>query len=82
MLRYGSEAGREDLRESIANAFYGDTVINPAEIFVSDGSKCDIGRLQMMFGAQCSVALQVTNPASFACHLLAVGLRVIWLQRC
>jgi LL-diaminopimelate aminotransferase len=55
---YGSEAGREDLREAIAGAFYGDTVIKPDEIFVSDGSKCDIGRLQMMFGAQTSVAVQ------------------------
>lgn len=57
--RYGSEAGLEELRESIAGAFYGDTVIKPSEIFVSDGSKCDIGRLQMMFGSQASVALQV-----------------------
>ena len=59
MCRYGSEAGMEELRESIAGAFYGDTVIKPSEIFVSDGSKCDIGRLQMMFGSQASVALQV-----------------------
>ena len=59
ICRYGSEAGVEELRESIAGAFYGDTVIKPSEIFVSDGSKCDIGRLQMMFGSQASVALQV-----------------------
>jgi aspartate/methionine/tyrosine aminotransferase len=59
LCRYGSEAGLEELRESIAGAFYGDTVIKPSEIFVSDGSKCDIGRLQMMFGSQASVALQV-----------------------
>ncbi len=56
---YGSEAGREDLRAAIAGAFYGDTVIQPSEIFVSDGSKCDIGRLQMMFGEQPTVAVQV-----------------------
>lgn len=31
----------------------------PNEIFVSDGSKCDIGRLQLMFGADVTVALQV-----------------------
>lgn len=31
----------------------------PGEIFVSDGSKCDIGRLQLMFGADVTVALQV-----------------------
>jgi LL-diaminopimelate aminotransferase len=33
----------------------------PGEVFVSDGSKCDIGRLQMMFGAETTVALQ--DPA-------------------
>jgi CxxC motif-containing protein (DUF1111 family) len=66
--RYGSEAGREELRESIAGAFYGDTVIKPSEIFVSDGSKCDIGRLQMMFGSQASVALQVQS-VTFRCHV-------------
>lgn len=34
---------------------------NPSEIFISDGSKCDIGRLQMMFGRDVTVALQ--DPA-------------------
>ena len=29
------------------------------EIFVSDGSKCDIARIQMMFGAKATVAVQV-----------------------
>lgn len=36
----------------------------PNEIFVSDGSKCDIGRLQLMFGADVSVALQVRGGAA------------------
>ena len=31
------------------------------QIFVSDGSKCDIGRLQLMFGADVTVALQVRS---------------------
>jgi hypothetical protein len=45
----------------------------PGEIFVSDGSKCDIGRLQLMFGADVSVALQV--GALHAClHACLLGL--------
>ena len=41
--------------------FYSSSGRKPNEIFVSDGSKCDIGRLQMMFGSKVSVALQ--DPA-------------------
>ena len=36
------------------------------EIFVSDGSKCDIARIQMMFGAKATVAVQVQT------HLVGV----------
>lgn len=35
--------------------------ISPDEVFVSDGSKCDIGRLQMMFGN--SVVSAVQDPS-------------------
>lgn len=36
----------------------------PSEIFVSDGSKCDIGRLQLMFGTDVTVALQARGWAA------------------
>mmetsp|Transcript_12449 Transcript_12449/g.37435 ORF Transcript_12449/g.37435 Transcript_12449/m.37435 type:complete len:460 (+) Transcript_12449:201-1580(+) len=58
---YGSEAGKQPLREAIAKTFYSDTGVNAGEVFVSDGSKCDLGRLQMMFGSDLSVAVQ--DPA-------------------
>jgi LL-diaminopimelate aminotransferase len=35
--------------------------IEPREVFVSDGAKCDIGRLQTMFGSAVSIAVQ--DPA-------------------
>jgi hypothetical protein len=35
-------------------------------VFVSDGSKCDIGRLQLMFGADVTVALQVGRMGCLA----------------
>lgn len=55
---YGAEAGKEPLREAIAAHFYEGTPIDAKDVFVSDGSKCDIGRLQMMFGNQISIAVQ------------------------
>ena len=62
MRSYGAEQGKGPLREAIAETFYSGTVITPGEIFVSDGSKCDIGRLQMMFGSKATVAVQVRPP--------------------
>eukprot|EP00803_Ostreobium_quekettii_P003671 evm.model.scf_66EXC.14 EVM.evm.TU.scf_66EXC.14 scf_66EXC:126003-130407(-) len=54
---YGAEQGRPDLREAIAKAFY-PGLRKADEIFVSDGAKCDAGRLQMMFGVDRTVAVQ------------------------
>ena len=54
---YGAEQGQAMLREKIAENLY-DGKIDPSEVFVSDGSKCDIGRLQMMFGAGVKTAVQ------------------------
>lgn len=55
---YGDERGPENLRAGIAKTFYGGRV-TADEVFVSDGSKCDIGRMQMMFGKNTTVAVQV-----------------------
>jgi LL-diaminopimelate aminotransferase len=57
---YGAEQGIEPLRKKIAETFYGG-LIAPEEIFVSDGAKCDIGRLQVLFGGDLSIAIQ--DPA-------------------
>lgn len=58
--RYGAEQGQGSLREALANTFYKD-LRAADEIFVSDGSKCDIARIQMMFGSKASVAVQVSR---------------------
>ena len=56
---YGSEAGQGPLREKLVERFYAATTsITSDELFVSDGSKCDISRLQMMFGSGRDVAVQ------------------------
>lgn len=54
---YGAEQGMNALREKISSVLY-DSAIAPDEIFVSDGAKCDISRLQQMFGSDVSVAVQ------------------------
>lgn len=54
---YGPGNGNEDLRTKIAEKLY-NNIISPDEIFVSDGAKCDIMRLQQMFGAEVTSAVQ------------------------
>jgi LL-diaminopimelate aminotransferase len=64
---YGDEQGFSALRQKIVDVFYsaravhGAGEIAPDEVFVSDGAKCDIGRLQLLFGRNARVALQ--DPA-------------------
>lgn len=57
---YGPEQGGKVLREKIASKIYFD-LVQPDEVFVSDGAKCDLGRLQMLFGNAISIAVQ--DPA-------------------
>ena len=54
---YGDGEGMRELREKVAQVLYKGK-ISAEEVFVSDGAKCDIGRLQMMFGADVTVAVQ------------------------
>ena len=54
---YGAEQGMNVLREKIATTLY-KGLIQADEVFVSDGAKCDIMRLQQMFGAGVVSAVQ------------------------
>jgi LL-diaminopimelate aminotransferase len=54
---YGDEQGFAELRAKIATKLYGGR-IQADEVFVSDGAKCDIGRLQLMFGPDVTIAVQ------------------------
>ena len=61
---YGAEQGKGPLREQIAKRFYANLSgdgIGADEVFVSDGSKCDIARILMLFGSDVSIAVQ--DPA-------------------
>ena len=57
---YGPEQGYPFLRESIARNAYGGLGIDPGDIFVSDGSKCDSGNILDIFGQGNKIA--VTDP--------------------
>jgi len=54
---YGAEQGKAPLREKIAEVLY-DGLIASDEVFVSDGAKCDIMRIQQMFGPGVVSAVQ------------------------
>jgi len=51
------DEGLAALREKISSVFYSGR-FSVDEIFISDGAKCDIGRLQMLFGAGVKIAVQ------------------------
>ncbi|GMY38845.1 LL-diaminopimelate aminotransferase, chloroplastic [Fagus crenata] len=55
---YGAEQGEKALRAAIASTFYSNLGIEEDDIFVSDGAKCDISRLQVVFGANVTMAVQ------------------------
>ena len=56
---YGPEQGYDFLREAIARHDYQSrgVQISPDEIFVSDGSKCDTGNIQEVFGNDNKIAI-------------------------
>lgn len=57
---YGDDCGNPLLRKKIAETFY-DGLADADEIFVSDGAKCDIARIQTLFGRNVRIAVQ--DPA-------------------
>jgi len=56
---YGPEQGHEFLRQLIAEHEYNSRGIGiePGEIFISDGSKCDTGNIQEIFSADSTIAV-------------------------
>lgn len=54
---YGPEEGHYLLRQKIAEQFY-HKQFTADEIFISDGTNCDIGRLQVLFGNEVTIAVQ------------------------
>ncbi len=57
---YGDEQGNSKLRSKIAEVWY-KGMASADEVFISDGAKCDISRIQTLFGSKVKVAVQ--DPA-------------------
>lgn len=53
---YGDEQGMTELRKKIADKLY-NNIVEPEEVFISDGAKCDVGRLQLLFGSEAIIAV-------------------------
>uniref|UniRef100_A0A7S3BC52 Aminotransferase class I/classII large domain-containing protein n=1 Tax=Prasinoderma singulare TaxID=676789 RepID=A0A7S3BC52_9VIRI len=70
---YGAEQGRGDLREQLADVWY-KGIVDASEVFVSDGSKCDISRLQMMFGPEQTVAVQDPSYPAYVDTSVMMGM--------
>jgi LL-diaminopimelate aminotransferase len=54
---YGDEQGINEFRAQLAEKLYGG-LVKGDEVFISDGAKCDIARLQTMFGSEVAIAVQ------------------------
>ena len=54
---YGPDQGEPLLRNKLSQRMYND-LIKPEEIFISDGAKCDCGRLLLLFGPDTTIAVQ------------------------
>lgn len=78
---YGSEQGIKLLRELIASQIYQGTVFAD-DIFISDGAKCDIGRLQMLFGPESTIAVQDPAYPVYVDGSLINGIREITYMPC
>ncbi|XP_028550745.1 probable LL-diaminopimelate aminotransferase, chloroplastic [Dendrobium catenatum] len=70
---YGAEQGDKELRAAIASTYYGPLGIDEADIFVSDGAKCDISRLLLLFGASVKIAVQDPSYPAYVDSSVIMG---------
>ncbi|XP_039173547.1 LL-diaminopimelate aminotransferase, chloroplastic [Eucalyptus grandis] len=70
---YGAEQGEKPLRAAIASTFYRDLGIGEEDIFVSDGAKCDISRLQVAFGSHVTMAVQDPSYPAYVDSSVIMG---------
>lgn len=70
---YGPGEGQMALREAIADKLYPGTPITFNDVFVSDGSKCDISRMLQMFGSGRKVAVQDPSYPAYVDSSVIMG---------
>ncbi|KAL5210157.1 hypothetical protein ABZP36_005780 [Zizania latifolia] len=61
------------LRAAIAATYYADLGIEETDIFVSDGAKCDISRLQVLFGSNVKIAVQDPSYPAYVDSSVIMG---------
>ncbi|OIV94578.1 hypothetical protein TanjilG_25640 [Lupinus angustifolius] len=77
---YGAEQGEKPLRSAIASTFYKDLGIDDDDIFVSDGAKCDISRLQIVFGSNVKMAVQDPSYPAYVDSSVIMGQTGFYLK--
>ncbi|KAL6498901.1 hypothetical protein OROHE_026408 [Orobanche hederae] len=70
---YGAEQGEKKLRAAIASNYYADLGIDEDDIFVSDGAKSDISRLQVLFGSTVTMAVQDPSYPAYVDSSVILG---------
>jgi LL-diaminopimelate aminotransferase len=75
-----SDEGFEELRKRISDCFY-KGAFGPEEVFISDGAKCDIGRLQLLFGGGIPVAVQDPSYPVYVDGSVLAGAAGAWEGR-
>lgn len=70
---YGAEQGEKLLRAKIASAYYGNLGVEESDIFVSDGAKSDISRLQVLFGSDVTMAVQDPSYPAYVDSSVILG---------
>lgn len=70
---YGAEQGNKELRKAVADTFYRDVAVKDTEVFISDGSQCDISRLQLLLGSEVSIAVQDPNFPAYMDSSVIIG---------
>jgi len=71
------DEGLPELREKISAVFYGGK-FTADEVFISDGAKCDIGRLQALFGAGAKAVVQDPSYPVYVDGSVLVGAAGGW----
>jgi LL-diaminopimelate aminotransferase len=72
-----ADEGFESLRERISEVFYRGQ-FTKEEVFISDGAKCDISRLQLLFGAGTPVAVQDPSYPVYVDGSVLIGAAGAW----
>ncbi|MCO5583022.1 hypothetical protein L7F22_036928 [Adiantum nelumboides] len=70
---YGDKRGEKSLRSAIAKNLYSGLNIKETEVFISDGAKCNIARLEQLFGPAVSIAVQDPSYPGYVENSVLVG---------